>query len=98
MTVKYCMATNTGVGFLTEADTKAFTITGFPLRNLWIVEDSPSGNAWISRVSGVIKTKLEAQALCDAAIAEAKIWWDGLSAEDQVSLFNKEPLPLTLPD
>ena len=98
MAVKYCMAESTGIGFITEADKKAFTITGFPLRNLWIVEDNPAGNAWISRVSGVTKTKQEAQDLVDAGVAEAKIWWDGLSAEDKVSFVAKEPTPMTLPD
>ena len=60
----YFQATNTGKGFITHADNEAAHVAGFP-GNVWVTENT----AWASRVGAVSKTKVEAQALVDAAIA-----------------------------
>lgn len=60
----YFQATNTGKGFITHADNEAAHVAGFP-GNVWVTENT----AWATRVGAVSKTKTEAQALVDAAIA-----------------------------
>lgn len=60
----YFQATNTGKGFITHADNEAAHVAGFP-GNVWVTENT----TWASRVGAVSKTKVEAQALVDAAIA-----------------------------
>jgi hypothetical protein len=53
------------------------------------------GDQWISKVSGVSKTKTEAQAIVDAKITEAQAAYDALSAEEQ-ALTNR-PVSYNLP-
>lgn len=60
----YFQATNTGKGFITHADNEAAHVAGYP-GNVWVTENT----TWASRVGAVSKTKVEAQALVDAAIA-----------------------------
>lgn len=60
----YFQATNTGKGFITHADNESAHVAGFP-GNVWVTENT----AWAARVGALSKTKVEAQALVDAAIA-----------------------------
>ena len=60
----YYQATNTGKGFITHAENEVAHVAGYP-GDVWVTENS----TWASRVGAVSKTKVEAQALVDAAIA-----------------------------
>jgi hypothetical protein len=60
----YFQATNTGKGFITHADNEEAHVAGFP-GNVWVTENS----TWAARVGASSKTKVEAQALVDEAIA-----------------------------
>jgi hypothetical protein len=60
----YYQAENTGVGFITHQDNETSHVSGYPA-NIWITENT----TWATRVGAVLKTKEEAQALVDAAIA-----------------------------
>lgn len=60
----YFQATNTGKGFITHAENESNHVAGYP-GNVWITENT----TWAARVGAVSKTKVEAQALVDAAIA-----------------------------
>ena len=42
-------------------------------KNIWAVEDKPSSRLWIQRISGIEKTREEAQAIIDVEKAEADI-------------------------
>lgn len=64
--MKYFVATNTGKGFITHEDNQLSHIAGFP-GNVWVTGDI--NTTWAARVGAVEKTKEEAQALVDAAIA-----------------------------
>lgn len=67
MAIKYYLATNSGKGFITHADSAAGHISSHP-GNVWTTEHDHS--AWAARVSATEKTKEEAQALCDATIVD----------------------------
>ena len=67
MAIKYYLATNTGKGFITHADSAAGHIASHP-GNIWTTEHDHS--AWASRVGAVEKTKEEAQALCDSVYVD----------------------------
>jgi len=82
MAYKYCTATNWGKNFFTHEERKHFYLAGHP-GNVWVVGDNIHGDQWISKVSGVSKTKAEAQALVDAEIEAAQAAYDALSAEEQ---------------
>jgi len=60
----YYQATNTGKGFITHKENEVAHVAGYP-GDVWVTENS----TWASRVGAVSKTKVEAQALVDAAIA-----------------------------
>lgn len=60
----YFVAENTGKGFITHDDNASSHVSGHP-GNVWVTENI----AWATRVGAVSKTKEEAQALVDAAIA-----------------------------
>lgn len=60
----YYQATNTGKGFITHAENELSHVAGYP-GNIWITENT----TWATRVGAISKTKVEAQALVDAAIA-----------------------------
>jgi len=60
----YCTATNTGKGFITHAEQENINNPLTPISypsNVWQVEDNSTGQAWITKVNGVSKTKAEAQ-------------------------------------
>lgn len=62
--MKYFQAENTGKGFITHQDNEVAHISGYPA-DIWVTENT----AWAARVGAVEKTKEEAQAIIDAAIA-----------------------------
>jgi hypothetical protein len=62
--MKYFIAENTGKGFITHTDNETSHISGYPA-NVWVTENT----VWALRINAVEKTKAEAQALVDAAIA-----------------------------
>ena len=74
----YCVATNTGKDFFTHEDTKKFYLRSFP-GNIWVVGNNLYGQAWITRVSGTLKTLSEAQAIVDAEIQTGQTSWDALA-------------------
>ena len=62
MAYKYCTATNWGKNFFTHEERKQFHLSGHP-GEVWVVGDNLYGDHWINKVSGVIKTKEEAQSI-----------------------------------
>jgi len=71
MAYKYCVAINTGKGFIKHEDRQVIEIIMYPA-NVYAVTDNDLGQSWINRVGGVEKTKEEAQALLDAYNIEAQ--------------------------
>ena len=63
----YGVATNTGKGFFTAEDRRAFFLRGYPA-DVWMVGNNVNGAMWLAEKGGVEKTKSEAQALIDAEI------------------------------
>lgn len=63
--MQYFVAVNTGNGFITHQDNQRSHIAGYP-GDVWVTADN---QPWAARVGAVEKTKVEAQALVDAAIA-----------------------------
>jgi hypothetical protein len=82
MAYKYCTATNWGKNFFTHEERRNFYLSGHP-GDVWVVGDNMFGDQWIGKVSGVSKTKEEAQAIVDGKIAEAQAAYDALPAEQQ---------------
>jgi hypothetical protein len=82
MAYKYCTATNWGKNFFTHEERKQFYLAGHP-GEVWVVGDNMFGDQWISKVSGALKTKSEAQAIVTAEIETAQATYDALSEEEQ---------------
>jgi len=61
---KYYQVENYGHGFITHQENETAHIAGYP-GNIWVTENT----AWAQRVNAVEKTKEEAQAIVDAAVA-----------------------------
>ena len=64
--IKYYYAINYGHGFITHEDNELAHISGYP-GNIWVTENT----IWPQRIGAIEKTKEEAQAIVDAAIAES---------------------------
>lgn len=62
--MKYYQIENYGHGFITHEDNEQAHVSGYP-GNIWVTENT----AWAHRVGAFEKTKEEAQAIVDAAIA-----------------------------
>ena len=97
----YCTATSTGEGFITYKDRYDFDISGIE-GNVWVLSDKPKATAWINRVSGTAKTKVEAQAIVDGEIEAAQAAWDLLPEEEKdpnelSALTTIRPTKYTLP-
>jgi len=96
----YCTATNTGKGFITHQEQENINNPLAPISypgNVWQVEDNTTGQAWITRVNGVSKTKAEAQALVDAAITQSQTDWDALPSDSyEKSGYNTRPEAITI--
>ena len=91
----YGTATNTGKGFFTAEDRRAFFLRGFPA-DVWVVGNNEKGAMWLAEKNGVEKTKTEAQALVTAEITAAQEAWDLLSDEQKTDM-NPRPTDITLP-
>ena len=91
----YGTATNTGKGFFTAEDRRAFFLRGFPA-DVWVVGNNEKGAMWLAEKTGVEKTKSEAQALVNAEVTAAPAVWDALSDEEK-SRTPGRPTDITLP-
>ena len=84
MAYKYCVAVNSGKGFINARERMEFYLSGHP-GDVWVVEDNLYGNAWIKRDKGVVKTKENAQAIVDAEITAAQSAYDDLLEEQKLT-------------
>ena len=91
----YSVMTNTGKGFITHVDSRAFSIQGFPA-NVWVATDVRESRHWVARHNGVSKTKDQAQTLVTAAVDAAQDAWDALSAESKAVSAGR-PADITIP-
>ena len=97
----YSVMTNTGKGFITHEDSRAFSIQGFP-GNVWVATDVRESRHWVARHNGVSKTKDQAQALVTAEINAAKSAWDdnnvdGASSAEKIARLGARPTDVTIP-
>jgi hypothetical protein len=96
--MKYCIAENTGQGFITHRDNFLFEFQGYPL-NIWVLKDNTGDLDWIQRVNGVQKTKEEVQVLLDAETLRLQQEWDlanpDVTEEDEIYL--ERPTNIILP-
>ena len=90
----YCTATNTGKGFFTHEDRNDFYLSGHP-GDVWVVGNNPAGVSWINRVTGIGKTKAEAQTIVDGKVEEAQVAYDAETAEYKAN--QSRPVKYTLP-
>ena len=91
----YSVMTNTGKGFITHEDSRAFSIQGFPA-NVWVATDLRESRKWVARHNGVSKTKDQAQTLVTAAVEAYQATWDALSDEAK-ALTSGRPGDVTIP-
>ena len=92
----YGTATNTGKGFFTAEDRRAFFLRGYPA-DVWMIGNNVDGAMWLAEKNGVEKTKSEAQALINAEVQAAQAAWDALSDEEKAEPNNQRPSDITLP-
>ena len=97
----YSVMTNTGKGFITHEDSRAFSIQGFP-GNVWVCDDIPESRDWCARNSATSKTKAEAQTIVTDIIDDAKDTWDadnvdGESSAEKIARLGNKPTDITLP-
>ena len=93
MAYKYCVAEDSGNGFITARERMEFHLSGHP-GNIWVVGDNVYGNAWIKRNNGVVKTKEDAQAIVDAEVTAAQTAWDNLSADERENSIRPQNITL----
>ena len=91
----YGVATNTGKGFFTAEDRRAFFLRGYPA-DVWVVGNNEKGAMWLAEKNGVEKSKSEAQALVTANVTAAQADWDALSDEQKAATPGR-PTDITLP-
>ena len=92
----YGVATNTGKGFFTAEDRRAFFLRGYPA-DVWMVGNNVAGAMWLAEKNGVEKTKAEAQALITAEVEAGQAAYDALSDEEKARPNNNRPTDITLP-
>ena len=97
----YSVMTNTGKGFITHEDSRAFSIQGYPA-NVWVATDVRESRHWVARHNGVSKTKDQAQALVTAVVDAAKTAWDddnvdGESSAEKIARLGAKPTDITIP-
>ncbi len=97
----YSVMTNTGKGFITHEDSRAFWIRGYP-GNVWVATDCRESRHWVARHNGVSKTKDQAQTLVTAAVDAAKSAWDddnveGESSAEKIKRLGAKPTDVTIP-
>ena len=97
----YSVMTNTGKGFITHVDSRAFWIGGQPA-NVWVATDCRESRHWVARHNGVSKTKDQAQTLVTAAVDALKDAWDddnveGESSAEKITRLGAKPVDITIP-
>ena len=97
----YSVMTNTGKGFITLEDSRAFWRQGFSA-NVWVATDCRESRHWVARNNGVSKTKDQAQTLVTAEVDAAKSDWDnnnvdGESSADKIARLGAKPVDITIP-
>ena len=92
----YGTATNTGKGFFTAEDRRAFFLRGYPA-DVWMIGNNVEGAMWLAEKNGVEKTKSEAQALITAEVQAAQAAWDAQTDEEKADPNNSRPGDITLP-
>ena len=97
----YSVMTNTGKGFITHEDSRAFWRRGFPA-NVWVATDLRESRKWVARNNGVSKTKDQAQTLVTAAVDALQDAWDddnveGESSAEKIERLGDKPLDVTIP-
>ena len=97
----YSVMTNTGKGFITNEDSRAFWLQGFPA-NVWVATDLRESRIWVARNNGVSKTKDQAQTLVTAVVDAAKTAWDddnveGESSAEKILRLGSKPTDITIP-
>ena len=92
----YGVATNTGKGFFTAEDRRAFFLRGYPA-NVWMVGNNVDGAMWLAEKGGREKTKAEAQALIDAEVQANQATYDALSDEEKAAQPSGRPVDVILP-
>ena len=97
----YSVMTNTGKGFITNEDSRAFWLQGFPA-NVWVATDLRESRHWVARNNGVSKTKDQAQTLVTAAGDALQDAWDddnvgGESSAEKIIRLGAKPGDITIP-
>ena len=97
----YSVMENTGKGFITHDDSRAFWIRSF-LGNVWVATDVRESRHWVARNNGVSKTKDQAQTLVTAAVDDAQDAWDnnnvgGESSAEKITRLGVKPPDITIP-
>ena len=95
MAYKYCVKENWGKNFFTHEERRMFHLEGHP-GNVWITGDNNYGDQWISKISGTVKTKSEAQAIVTGVIETAQGVWDndnvsGESSDEKILRLRDRP-------
>ena len=93
--------TNTGKGFITNEDSRAFWRAGYPA-NVWVATDIRESRHWVARHNGVSKTKDQAQTLVTAAVDALQYAWDddnveGESSAEKILRLDARPTDVTIP-
>ena len=91
----YSVMTNTGKGFITHVDSRAFWRREYPA-NVWVANDVRESRHWVARNNGVSKTKDQAQALVTAVVDATQDTWDALS-DDAKAASNGRPPDIAIP-
>ena len=97
----YSVMTNTGKGFITHEDSRAFWRQGYPA-NVWVATDVRESRHWVARNNGVSKTKDQAQTLVTNHVNAAKSAWDddnvdGESSAEKIERIGAKPVDITIP-
>ena len=92
----YGVLTNTGKGFFTAEDRRAFFLRGYPA-DVWVIGNNERGACWVADRNGVFKSKSEAQALVTAEVQAAQAAWDAQTDEEKAQPDNNRPTDITLP-
>ena len=97
----YSVMTNTGKGFITHVDSRAFSIQGFPA-NVWVATDIRESRKWVARHNGISKTKDQAQTLVTAAVDALQAARDDDNVADEssagkITRLGTKPTDITIP-
>ena len=103
----YGVAANTGKGFFTAEDRRAFFLRGYSGHDgsnyvdVWVIGANERGACWLADRNGIKKTEAEAQALIKAADDLARTAWDnnnvsGESADDKAARIGAKPGFITI--